>query len=203
MTNHPKDCRQCGKVFTPARSTQVICSPRCATKMATASAKAKKTAERELTKARRESLKTIADRIKEAQTEFNAYIRLRDQAQPCICCGRTANDRDLITGSRWDAGHYRSTGSASHLRFNEDNCHRQLVVCNRHGAGRAVDYRIGLVKRIGLERVEALESNNAQHKWSHGELIQILATYKAKRKALEAKPEPRAATARISDHLSF
>lgn len=203
MTPHPKDCRQCGKPFTPARSTQVICSPRCATKMATASAKAKKAAERELTRARRESLKTIADRIKEAQTEFNAYIRLRDAGQPCICCGRTASDRDLITGSRWDAGHYRSTGSAGHLRFNEDNVHRQLVVCNRHGAGRAVDYRIGLIARIGLARVEALEADNTPHKWTHAELIQILATYKAKRKALEAKPAARAAAVRIPDEHPF
>ena len=131
---------------------------------------------------------TIADRIREAQAAFNAYIRLRDIGQPCICCGRTANDRDLITGSRWDAGHYRSTGSASHLRFNEDNVHRQLVVCNRHGAGRAVDYRIGLIARIGMDRVEALETDNTQHKWTHGELIQILATYKAKNHYQRTRP---------------
>ena len=185
-TVHPKTCNHCGTTFHPARAMQKVCSPVCAGRMVRRQAKERQAAERAQTTARREALKTIADRIREAQTEFNAYIRLRDRDQPCICCGRTADDSTLLTGSRWDAGHYRSTGSASHLRFNEDNCHRQLVVCNRHGAGRAVDYRLGLIARIGLERVEALEANNEPHKWAHAELIEIRARYKAKRKALEA-----------------
>jgi hypothetical protein len=136
-------------------------------------------------RAKKEELKTIADFIREAQKAFNEYVRLRDHDKPCICCGRTASDANLLTGSRWDAGHYRSTGSASHLRFNEDNCHRQLVVCNRHGAGRAVDYRVGLVARIGREAVEALESSNTPHKWTREELIAIRDTYRAKVRALK------------------
>lgn len=180
-TLRPKTCQHCGCRFEPVRLMQQVCGPVCAGRKV----RADKAAERASFKARKEAIKTIADRIREAQTEFNAYIRLRDAGQPCICCGRTTNDRDLITGSRWDAGHYRSTGSASHLRFDEDNCHRQLVACNRHGAGRAVDYRIGLVARIGLERVEALENNNTPHKWTHAELIEIKARYRAKCKELE------------------
>jgi hypothetical protein len=174
-------CAICKGVYHPRSSMQTVCSQRCAKKKVDAD---KKT-ERKQTKARREALKTIPDLIKAAQKEFNAYIRARDKDQPCICCGRTASDGDLLTGSRWDAGHYRSTGSASHLRFHEDNCHRQLVRCNRHGAGRAVDYRLGLVSRIGLSRVEALEANNAVRKWTREELIAIRATYKAKLKELE------------------
>ena len=185
-TLHPKSCRQCKREFMPARPMQAVCSPVCAQRKVLADKAAEKAAERAMTRKRREAIKTIPQRIADAQKEFNAYIRARDHAQPCICCGRTTNDRDLITGSRWDAGHYRSTGSASHLRFHEDNCHRQLVACNRHGAGRAVDYRIGLIARIGVERVEALEASNVPHKWTHDELIEIAARYKAKRKALEA-----------------
>lgn len=83
-------------------------------------------------------------------------------------------------------GHYRSTGSASHLRFNEDNVHRQLVYCNRYGAGRAVDYRLGLINRIGLQRVEALEADNQPHKWTREELIAIKEKYKQKLKELNA-----------------
>jgi len=184
-TVHPKACRQCKRDFLPQRPMQTVCGSVCAMRKAKADSAARRSQERAQTKARREALKTIADRIREAQTEFNAYIRLRDQGQPCICCGRAADDSTLLTGSRWDAGHYRSTGSASHLRFNEDNCHRQLVVCNRHGAGRAVDYRLGLIARIGLERVEALEANNEPKKWTHPELIEIRARYNAKRRALE------------------
>jgi hypothetical protein len=48
-----------------------------------------------------------------------------------------------------------------------------------------VDYRIGLIARIGLAEVEALESDNRTHKWTHGELIEIRATYRAKCKELK------------------
>jgi len=178
----PKRCKHCDSWFTPDRPLQSVCSPMCASRLV----KAEKKEQAERDKARKAALKRIPDLIKEAQIAFNAYIRQRDRLQPCICCGRTEEMGYGLSAHGWDAGHYRSTGSASHLRFNEDNCHRQLVVCNRHGAGRAVDYRIGLIQRIGLERVEALESNNNQHKWQREELIEIKETYKAKRKALEA-----------------
>ena len=45
--------------------------------------------------------------------------------------------------------------------------------CNRWGAGRAVDYRIGLICRIGLASVEALESENDPTKWTIEELREI------------------------------
>lgn len=151
---------------------------------------AKAKVEKAETRRRRTALETIPELIRAAQKEFNAWVRARDAGKPCICCGRTSDDRDLLTGSRWDAGHYRSTGSASHLRFHEDNVHRQLVHCNRHGAGRAVDYRIGLVARIGLARVEALESSNAVHKWTAEELRAIRATYKQKLRDLQRGATP-------------
>ena len=44
--------------------------------------------DRALTRAKRESLKSKAQWAKEAQTEFNRFIRLRDADQPCISCGR-------------------------------------------------------------------------------------------------------------------
>lgn len=129
-------------------------------------------------------LKRRADWLKEAQTAFNAYIRERDKDLPCICCGRTS-DKQFLTGSNWDCGHYRSTGSAPHLRFDERNAHRQLSICNRHGAGRAVDYRIGLIARIGLAAVEALEADNEPRRWTVEELIEIKSHYRAKLKALK------------------
>lgn len=41
--------------------------------------------ERAQDRAKRAALKTIPDLIKEAQIEFNAYIRARDKDKPCIC----------------------------------------------------------------------------------------------------------------------
>jgi hypothetical protein len=142
-------------------------------------------AEKAETRQRKEALQRIPDLVRIAQTAFNAFIRARDAGKPCICCGRTEGQGYGLSAHGWDAGHYRSTGSASHLRFHEDNVHRQLVVCNRHGAGRAVDYRIGLIQRIGLERVEALEADNQPHKWQREELKEITQTYRKKLKELQ------------------
>lgn len=139
--------------------------------------------EREVVRERRKALETIPELIKAAQREFNAYIRERDKHRPCICCGNPLGSGDV--GGAYDCGHYRSRGSASHLRFDERNAHAQRKYCNRHGAGRAVDYRIGLVARIGLAAVEALEADNTPHKWTAEELRQIRETYKAKLKALK------------------
>lgn len=180
---HPKakTCEVCERVFVPDRMGQIVCRPACAM----ARVRQAKKAERASIKARKEAIKTIPDYIKEAQHAFNAYVRARDSAQPCICCGRTQEAGYGTAAHGWDCGHYRSTGSASHLRFNEDNAHRQLVICNRHGAGRAVDYRRGLIHRIGIDRVEALESSNTPHKWTREELIAIRDTYRAKLKELK------------------
>ena len=140
--------------------------------------------ERAETRQRKEALKRIPDYIKEAQIAFNSFIRARDAGKPCICCGQPLGTGEV--GGAYDCGHYRSTGSAAHLRFHEDNAHAQRKVCNRWGAGRAVDYRIGLVARIGLEAVEALEASNTPHKWQREELIQVTQKYRQKLKDLQA-----------------
>ena len=178
-----KSCRQCAKPFEPARPLQAVCSPRCATRHGKAAAAKKKATERALTRSRRESLKTIHDRIRETQAAFNSYIRLRDRGLPCICCGKPLGVGEV--GGAYDCGHFRSTGSASHLRFDERNAHVQRKHCNRYGAGRAVDYRAGLIERIGLDAILEIEADNRVHKWTHDELIEIKARYKAKRKELE------------------
>lgn len=175
-----KTCKQCKSRFVPARPLQAVCGPMCGLERAK---KARLTAEKKQDRVKRESLKTIPQLIAEAQKEFNAYIRERDKHQPCICCGAPL-DHDSVGGG-YDCGHYRSTGSASHLRFDENNAHAQTKKCNRWGAGRAVDYRIGLIKRIGLEAVEALEANNEVIRWDRDTLRQIKTIYRAKTRALK------------------
>lgn len=184
-----KTCAMCCKPFMPARPLQRICSVRCATKLVKRKAQEREKAEREELKARKAAIKTIPALINEAQREFNKWVRTRDETQPCISCGAPPPDLSGLHAGR-DAGHYRSTGSASHLRFHEDNCHAQCVKCNQWGAGRAVDYRLGLVARIGVHRVENLELDNEPHKWTREELRGIAATYRAKLKALKATKEP-------------
>lgn len=135
-------------------------------------------------KRRKEAAKKIPQLIKEAQVAFNAFIRARDKDRPCICCGQPLGSGDV--GGAYDCGHYRSTGSASHLRFDERNAHAQRKACNRWWAGRAVDYRIGLIARIGLDAVVALESDNTPRKWTREELIEIKREFRAKLKEIES-----------------
>ena len=166
---------------------QSVCGPDCAREFAREKRerddRKKQREEGRQTRARLEELKTLPQLLKEAQREFNRFIRIRDSGLPCICCGR--RDDRKIFGGAIDAGHYRSIGSAPGLRFDETNVHSQLALCNRWGAGRAVDYRRGLIERIGLAAVEALEANNTPHKWTRQEVREIRDTYRAKANALE------------------
>lgn len=167
--------QSCRTPFAPRNMMHKCCSPDCALAFAVAER------ERHLKLERRaglEKLKRKADYVAEAQRYFNAFIRARDEGLPCICCGKTGGA--YSRGGVWDAGHYRSRGSAPHLRFDESNCHAQLKVCNRYGAGRAVDYRLGLIARIGLAAVEALETDDTPRHWSIDELKAIAVTYRAK-----------------------
>jgi hypothetical protein len=166
-------------MFQPRSSFARACCQRCATKVVNADKKA----EKESFKARKAAIETIPQLIKEAQHAFNAFIRERDKDKPCICCGKPLTSDSV--GGLFDCGHYRSTGSASHLRFDERNAAGQRKHCNRYGAGRAVDYRIGLIARIGVEAVEALEADNTPVKWDRDVLRQIIVIYRAKLRELK------------------
>lgn len=185
-------CKICRQEFTRMLPNQKVCGAECATKFAV-SDRAKKdrieskrlaAIDRANTRTRKDALKSIHEWIAEAQKAFNAYIRARDANLLCICCDGMPKTNS-VTGGSWDAGHYRSRGSAGHLRFNEDNCHKQLKQCNKWDSGNVVGYRIGLIKRIGIERVEALETDNKPRKWTIEELKAIKALYVAKLKELK------------------
>lgn len=189
-SNKPNRCKHCKQRMPEDKARHVLhegCKDKWIKKeLARQAARRKKDAEakakvaRAQDRRRREALKTIPELKKEAQAAFNAFIRARDANQPCICCGLPLGAGEV--GGAYDCGHYRSVGSADHLRYNELNAHAQRKQCNRWGAGRAVDYRIGLIARIGLEAVEALESSNDGHKWRREELIEIRDRYRAKTK---------------------
>ena len=167
----PRDCRSCRKPFQPRNSLQVVCSLNCtlvdvkakeARRVRAYTAQRQKAARADLKK-RKTALKTKSDWMKEAQAAFNRYIRARDQGKPCISSGVMEQDR--FTGGYFDAGHYRSRGSAGHLRFNVFNCHAQSKHDNRQLSGNVVEYRKGLIERIGLERVDRLENDNTIRKF--------------------------------------
>lgn len=180
-------CKACRCEFAPMLPMARACSIDCAVTLATADREKKRktraTADRRDTRAKLEKLKTRGQWQTEAQAAFNAFIRARDAGKPCICCGRYLT-AEQATGGAWDAGHYRSRGSAPHLRFDERNVHAQLKQCNRYDSGNVVGYRAGLIARIGLAEVEALESDHAPRRHSIDELQQIKKTYAAKAREL-------------------
>lgn len=180
-------CKVCRAKFDRVNPLQQVCSPACAITLATkkreAADKKAKAVDRKVTREKLEKLKTRREYIKEAQIAFNAYIRERDKNQPCICCGLPLGEGDA--GGKYDCGHYRSVGSAPHLRFDERNAHAQRKQCNRWGSGRAVDYRIGLIGRIGLEALESLESDQSVQKLTIEDAKRIKSLYKEKLKSLK------------------
>uniref|UniRef100_UPI00321BFF92 recombination protein NinG n=1 Tax=Chryseobacterium sp. TaxID=1871047 RepID=UPI00321BFF92 len=164
----PKKCKSCKELFTPGRPMQSVCTPLCALEL---SKKKRERAqqqeakqERKVDRERKDKLKTRGDWMKEAQAAFNAFIRARDRSagHPCISSGRALD----WSGNQVDAGHFRSVGSAPHLRFAEANCHAQSKHDNQYLSGNAVEYRRGLIERIGLESVETIEADNTPRKYT-------------------------------------
>ena len=125
------------------------------------------------------SKKSIAQLLKKATEVFNRYIRDRDRDGDyftCISCGQ------MKPVSKMQAGHYLSAGHNGVVRFHEDNVHGQCIRCNMHLHGNQERYRAGLIRKIGVERVEALEqlSRMSGHKWDRFGLIHLIETYKRK-----------------------
>lgn len=185
----PKKCRACRESFQPNNSMQVVCSPSCGLLMARQARERKEAQlakeERKQTRERKQRLKTRGDYLREAQRSFNEFIRWRDRVagHPCISSGRPLD----WSGNAVDCGHYRSVGSAPHLRFDERNAHAQDKHDNRYLSGNAVDYRIGLIKRIGLEAVEALEADQEPRRHTIDDLQRIAKEYRAKTRELKRK----------------
>lgn len=143
---------------------------------------------RQRRQAKRESFKTKAQWEKEAQSAFNRYIRIRDEGKECVSCGNPLIGKsNYLTGSAIDASHYRSRGAASHLKFNTFNVHSACTRCNRQLSGNAVEYRIRLINRIGLEIVERLEADNEPRRFDIPYLQRIKSIFTRRARQLEKR----------------
>lgn len=181
----PSKCKVCKCAYTKTRPLQTVCSPPCAltlARKATDKAQAKEQAkDRKETRQKLDAMQTKPQLTKKAQTAFNTYIRARDAGKPCISCGTLLSNEP----NTYDAGHYRSVGSAPHMRFVEDNCHGQCKHCNNYLAGNHVEYRQRLIERIGLQAVESIERDNTVRKYSHEGLIELAKHYNAEARRLQ------------------
>ncbi|WP_122499980.1 recombination protein NinG [Pseudomonas viridiflava] len=174
-----KRCPECRVMFTPARSGQAVCGEiNCAIshgqseKGRAIAGKALAEVGRREIKIRKEALKSRSDHMKDTQQAFNEWVRNRDAALPCVSCGRHHE-------GKYDAGHYRTVGSNPALRFEPMNCHKQCVPCNQHKSGNVVEYRLELVRRIGIVNVEWLEGPHEPQKYTIEELKALTGKYRA------------------------
>ena len=168
-------CKHCKTTFTPKHFNQKNCmeTDECVGAFLSDLTKANDKRWAKEKKVRKEALKTRPEWLKDLQDVFNSYIRERDKDKPCISCG-------TFTG-KMNAGHYKSVGGSPELRFNELNVHKQCEYCNTHLSANLIEYRIGLVKRIGVEQVEFLErKDHAPLKLTVDEIKEQIKVYKEK-----------------------
>jgi hypothetical protein len=191
-TLRPKRCRnpECKAQFLPARPLQVACSPPCG--LAIARAKREKDcarqarAERAADRAKREKLKPRAKWLAECQAIVNRYVRVKalSRGEGCYTCGATPQQK---FGGTYDAGHFRSVGSAPHLRFWIPQIKLQCIPCNRHKGGMALAFRRALVRDHGAAWVEELEAMQHVAKFDIDYLRRFKAVIGKRLRRLEAR----------------
>jgi hypothetical protein len=128
----------------------------------------------------KKDLMSLQDWLKITQTHFNNFIRKRDKGLPCISCGRELKQGNI------DSGHYFSSGGHYNVRFDELNVHAQCSrPCNKDKSGDLINYRKGLINKIGLCEFNKLEErSNLTRKFTIEEVKEIAEIYKQKIKEL-------------------
>jgi hypothetical protein len=144
-------CKICKSKFKPKRFLQKNCNNHSAKELAEWSRKQRKDKEdRSYRKMKRVFYENdIPIRKKAAKLACHGYIRARDAHLPCITC-------DKPLGTKYDAGHFLSSGSHSYTRYMEKNIHAQCVNCNQFNGGKPREYEIALRVKYGSSCVEAL-----------------------------------------------
>jgi hypothetical protein len=102
---------------------------------------------------RKEALKSLTELTDECKRIVQKMARLRDRHDGCISCHVGPN-----YGGIWHGSHFRPAGNNSAVELNLWNIHKACEQCNYYKGGNIGAYRPRLIEKIGLERVEWLES---------------------------------------------
>lgn len=166
-------CKHCKEKFEPIKKGQKYCLKDECIEVWVQEVKEKNWKAKK--KRMKEDLKTVTDYTRDAQKIVNQYIRLRDKDLDCISCGADLDARNT------NAGHHFSANGFPNTRFNEDNIHNQCVYCNQHNSGNLLEYRKGLIDKIGQERYDKLEAESKEKKsYTKEELKNIIKKFKEK-----------------------
>jgi|SRR5450830_287233 len=200
----PKTCKNpdCRASFVPQRLGQAVCSPKCGLAIKDVhQEKARKSLDqvgRADIKVRKEALKSRGDHLKDAEKAVRDYRRTYELSigSGCISCGESQESilaaQGWKVGGAFDGGHFMGKGARPELRLEPTNIWLQCKACNsgsymhaRKGYTVSQGFRAGLVVRIGLEAVEALEADHTPRKETIEQLKAITAEYRAKTRELK------------------
>lgn len=182
--NQNGTCKVCQKPFIKYRTTQRTCSAKCAIKEARGKTKKKSLEQKQLDRKMRELMKTKKDYEIELLKIVQEMARILDKDLPCIASGSF--------NGKMAGGHYYAAGSGpfTMLKFNMWNIHKQCFHSNSGKAGDTHRYRLGLIDRYGIEKLDEIESLRLVYKdlrWFKEDLRDIfIPKAKAIRKRLKS-----------------
>lgn len=188
-----KKCKECGTKFSPRNSFDKICSSIDCRVAFGLKAAAKERVKRQ-TEARREAVKVAKedkDRLArlrpgyleaKAQEAINGYVRVRDAHLGCISC-----DKPATWKGQWHAGHLKTRGSNSFLRYSLWNINKQCSVCNAHLGGNVAEHERGIVRRHGQARLDYLNSAPRLRRYDDDYLIRLAAVFRKKSRILKKR----------------
>jgi hypothetical protein len=172
MKTPRRKCKYCKEYYEPKHTTTEPCwKYECRIKHLEANTSKINRANKSVAK---EKIKSYSQRLGEAKRVFQKWIRMRDKDLPCISCGAKV-------ASVWDGGHFKKAELYSGVIFHEHNVWRQCGKCNRYLGGNELNYRVGLIAKIGEQAVKELEQlaeSTRTKKYSNEELEQIKLKYK-------------------------
>lgn len=172
----PRKCRYCKEYFTPFNTLQPFCFKTECIQEHNKVVREKKA--RKVKKEFKESDKSTL--LKLAQTVVNKYIRLRDLNKSCISCGHIG-ERQI------HAGHYRPMGNNQQLRFYTLNIFAQCSICNNYLSGNLANYKINLINKLGLAKVEEIEANQERGNYTVEYLQRLIKVFRKKIKLYQTK----------------
>lgn len=133
--------------------------------------------------------KSLSTLIKEADTVFSTYIRLRDQKAGngqihCFICGTR------LTFAQACCGHWIRRDKMP-TRFSELNCHSLCYECNMNDEIDHGPYNRAMVERYHYradDLRDLLTLSNSLQKYSRFEIGEIIQEYKGKGKTTKVTP---------------
>jgi hypothetical protein len=183
-----KRCKECKGLFTPERDLQPCCSFKCEMDYISNEKNLKGLVDdgkalriKEANKKKKQFKDNDKSHlIQIAQKEVNKYIRIRDINKPCCSCG-------CVEGRQFHAGHYESVGGNQHQRFYTLNIHKQCSICNNHKSGNLIPYRLFMIDKYGLAKVEELENDHSIKKYTVEYLKRLIKVFRSKIRLYERR----------------